>query len=162
MVFITFVFWAIGSSQLIFDDAVLVVDNVYFTGQKSDKAPESLSSQCKRMLDSEIALINETKQLHSRIGKNNEEKTKSKKALIELSNKQKQIALEAEAIVKTLKANKVAPAFWEAFEIIRSDSEEARTRILKSDVGQGTQRIQDDIAEALKDMIRSLEMRCAS
>jgi hypothetical protein len=157
MLFTALLFWAFGGSQFALGDAALVVDSpCFFIEQKDDKDAQALRNRCKKMLDFEIALINETKRLH----KKTEEKTELKNAMIELSKKQKQIALEAESIIRTLKAQKVAPAFWEVFEIIRSDSEKARTRISNGDVGQGTQAIEQDIADALNDMIRAFEMKC--
>lgn len=74
-----------------------------------------------------------------------------------LGDKEDEIVREAHAALKLIKTEGSAVAFAEVFEQVSKDMETAMNRLRRTDVGEVTQRIENDIIETLKEMIEALK-----
>ena len=74
-----------------------------------------------------------------------------------LSGKESQIVVEVDKALLLLREDGTAVAFPEAIEQMRDDMRQVVHRLSRADVGKITQGIEEDIIEALKDMVEALK-----
>ena len=81
----------------------------------------------------------------------------TKQRIQELANTEHDIVLMAKKAIQLLKTDGTAVAFPTVFEGVHDDMVKVETRLRKTDVGEFTQSLENDIIESLKEMIAALE-----
>jgi hypothetical protein len=115
----------------------------------------TLEARCKKMISMQIAVYDGTKGLH-KIIEDHAEKTpraEDKQILVKLSEKQRAIIAEATKAIEILQVEGAAVAFPEVFKVLREDMKRVQECLQMGDVGSATQAIEQDIIDALKEMI---------
>jgi hypothetical protein len=111
------------------------------------------------MLEMQTAVADATRNLDRRIQATADRKPRpeDRQAARKLAEKQMSIVAEAMRFIDTVEAEGSAHAFATAVRQMREDMKHVQRRLAAGDVGLGTQAIQDDIIDMLKDMDASLK-----
>jgi hypothetical protein len=116
-------------------------------------------SRCQKMLDLQIAVYGDTKDLHQVIqgtpGKR--PRPEDRRASLKLAREEKAVVVEAAKAIDVLGAGEAALALPEALRELRKDAERVEGRLEVGDVGTDTQAIEQDIIDALKETIEALK-----
>jgi hypothetical protein len=138
----------------------LVVGAVSLSTAPAGEQPEpSLPDSCKRMLEMQTAVAASTRSLDKRIQATDDRKPRpeDRQAARKLADRQMSIVAEAMRFIDTVEGQGSARAFSAAVRDMREDMKRVQRRLAAGDVGPGTQAIQDDIIDMLKDMDASLK-----
>jgi len=119
----------------------------------------ALQGRCQRMLDMQIAVQSGTVKVEKAILTNADKKAnrENSQESLKLSDKEKEIVLEASKAIELLEAEGSAVAFHEVFLQVRTDMMNVQRRLGGVDVGAVTQAIEQDIIDTLKEMIEALK-----
>jgi hypothetical protein len=121
----------------------------------------ALMRHCRKMLDRQIAVYNDTRNLQKVItgtaGKT--PRPEDRRAALKLAADVKEIVAEATRAIDLLEAEGSAAAFREVFEALREHAQRVRRRLEVCDVGDTTQAIEQDIIDTLQEMIKSSQKR---
>ena len=118
-----------------------------------------LQGRCEKMLAMQIAVKDGTVALDKIIMGNPDKKSsrnEDQKAL-ELSDKEDEISKEANKALSLIEAEGSAVAFAEVFKQVIGDMNTAAGRLRRADVGDVTVAIENDIIDALKEMVEALK-----
>ena len=118
-----------------------------------------LQGRCEKMLAMQIAVKDGTVALDKIITANPDKKSsraEDQKAL-ELSDKEDEISKEANKALTLIEAEGSAVAFAEVFKQVLGDMNTTAGRLRRADVGEVTVAIEDDIIDALKEMVAALK-----
>ena len=118
-----------------------------------------LQGRCEKMLAMQIAVKDGTVALDKIITGNPDKKSsraEDQKAL-ELSDKEDDISKEANKALSLIEAEGSAVAFAEVFKQVLGDMNTTAGRLRRADVGEVTVAIEDDIIDALKEMVAALK-----
>jgi len=118
-----------------------------------------LQGRCEKMLAMQIAVKDGTVALDKIITGNPDKKSsraEDQKAL-ELSDKEDEISKEANKALTLIEAEGSAVAFAEVFKQVLGDMNTTAGRLRRADVGEVTVAIEDDIIDALKEMVAALK-----
>jgi len=118
-----------------------------------------LQGRCEKMLAMQIAVKDGTTALDKIIGGNPDKKSsraEDQKAL-ELSDKEDDISKEANKALSLIEAEGSAVAFAEVFKQVLGDMNTTAGRLRRADVGEVTVAIENDIIDALKEMVAALK-----
>jgi hypothetical protein len=118
-----------------------------------------LQGRCEKMLAMQIAVKDGTVALEKIITGNPDKKSsraEDQKAL-ELSDKEDEISKEANKALTLIEAEGSAVAFAEVFKQVLGDMNTTAGRLRRADVGEVTVAIEDDIIDALKEMVAALK-----
>ncbi len=118
-----------------------------------------LQGRCEKMLAMQIAVKDGTVALDKIILGNPDKKSsraEDQKAL-ELSDKEDEISKEASKALTLIEAEGSAVAFAEVFKQVLGDMNTTAGRLRRADVGEVTVAIEDDIIDALKEMVAALK-----
>src|SRR5262249_26316431 len=128
-----------------------------FREAKTQQLLTGLAGRCQKMLESQLAVHEGTKNLHQRIQGTPDKKAgpEDQQVALRLVAKQKEIVLEAADLLKA-EEELGAVAFPEVLRQLRDDMKRVQESLEVSDVGVGTQATEEDIIETLKEMIRAL------
>jgi hypothetical protein len=119
----------------------------------------ALEARCQKMLAMQIEVYEGTVSVHKGVEKT-ADKTPTREHKIEsnrLSDKEKDIVLEASKAIEMLEAEGSAVAFPEVFQQVREDMKHVQRRLDITDVAGVTQAIEKDIIDTLKEMIDALK-----
>jgi hypothetical protein len=127
--------------------------------QKARQAPADFTDRCRKMLDMQIAVYEDTRRLHSVIQSTPDKKPRPKdqQACLELAGNEQQIVIEVTKIILMLEKEGTAVAFPEVFRELRKDMKSAQQRLTLTDVGMDTQAIEQDIVDTLREMVSALK-----
>jgi hypothetical protein len=119
----------------------------------------NLISRCQKMLEMQTAVLNGTKATQEEQQKAEED---AAKRLVEqhssaLSGDENKIVQEANGAIQILEAEGSAVAFPEVFKQVRKDMINIEARLKTTEVGVITQGIEQDVVDALQDMIAALK-----
>ena len=118
-----------------------------------------LQGRCEKMLAMQIAVKDGTVALDKIITGNPDKKSsraEDQKAL-ELSDKEDEISKEANKALTLIEAEGSAVAFAEVFKQVLGDMNTTAGRLRRADVGEVTVAIENDIIDALKEMVAALK-----
>ena len=118
-----------------------------------------LQGRCEKMLAMQIAVKDGTVALDKIITGNPDKKSsraEDQKAL-ELSDKEDEISKEANKALTLIEAEGSAVAFAEVFKQVLGDMNTTAGRLRRADVGEVTVTIENDIIDALKEMVAALK-----
>jgi hypothetical protein len=118
-----------------------------------------LQGRCEKMLAMQIAVKDGTVALDKIITGNPDKKSsraEDQKAL-ELSDKEDEISKEANKALTLIEAEGSAVAFAEVFKQVLGDMNTTAGRLRRADVGEVTVSIENDIIDALKEMVAALK-----
>jgi hypothetical protein len=118
-----------------------------------------LQGRCEKMLAMQIAVKDGTVALDKIITGNPDKKSsraEDQKAL-ELSDKEDEISKEANKALNLIEAEGSAVAFAEVFKQVLGDMNTTAGRLRRADVGEVTVAIENDIIDALKEMVAALK-----
>ena len=118
-----------------------------------------LQGRCEKMLAMQIAVKDGTVALDKIITSNPDKKSsraEDQKAL-ELSDKEDEISKEANKALTLIEAEGSAVAFAEVFKQVLGDMNTTAGRLRRADVGEVTVAIENDIIDALKEMVAALK-----
>ena len=118
-----------------------------------------LQGRCEKMLAMQIAVKDGTLALDKIITGNPDKKSsraEDQKAL-ELSDKEDEISKEANKALTLIEAEGSAVAFAEVFKQVLGDMNTTAGRLRRADVGEVTVAIENDIIDALKEMVAALK-----
>ena len=118
-----------------------------------------LQGRCEKMLAMQIAVKDGTVALDKIITGNPDKKSsraEDQKAL-ELSDKEDEISKEANKALSLIEAEGSAVAFAEVFKQVLGDMNTTAGRLRRADVGEVTVAIENDIIDALKEMVAALK-----
>lgn len=118
-----------------------------------------LQGRCEKMLAMQIAVKDGTLALDKIIVGNPDKKSsraEDQKAL-ELSDKEDEISKEANKALTLIEAEGSAVAFAEVFKQVLGDMNTTAGRLRRADVGEVTVAIENDIIDALKEMVAALK-----
>jgi len=118
-----------------------------------------LQGRCEKMLAMQIAVKDGTVALDKIIMGNPDKKSsraEDQKAL-ELSDKEDEISKEANKALTLIEAEGSAVAFAEVFKQVLGDMNTTAGRLRRADVGEVTVAIENDIIDALKEMVAALK-----
>jgi len=119
----------------------------------------NLEARCNRMLVMQIEVYDATKRLHGTIQQAEDKKptrTEDLKAG-ELSGREGQIVVECNKALQLLEEDGSAVAVPQVLEQCRDDMKNVQARLFKTDVGQFTQQLEEEIIQALKEVIEALK-----
>src|SRR5262249_28405014 len=119
----------------------------------------ALQAQCERMLSLQIQVRDGTLSVDRTIQESADKKptrAEDQKAL-ELSDREHEIVRLAEKAIGMLRDEGSAVAFPEVFTQVRDDMMEVSRRLRKTDVGNMTVTIENDIIATLREMIEALK-----
>jgi hypothetical protein len=107
------------------------------------------------MIEKQVAVHDGTRALQKAIDGRADRKARAEDTQLSarLSEQQKAVLAEATNIIEALKAEGTAVALTEVFEALRDEMKRAQERLEKGEVGPATQDIEQDIIDALKEMI---------
>lgn len=114
-----------------------------------------LEARFRKMLDMQVAVYEETKQLDR--GKSNAPEHEVEIASGRLSRKERQIVREAERALILLREDGSSVAFPEAVEQAREDMQETADRLSEVKLGAITQGLEEDIIAALEEILAALQ-----
>lgn len=119
----------------------------------------NLESRCNRMLAMQIAVYEATKRLHATVRQNEGQKPSRADDLKagELSGEEGKIVSEANKALQLLEEDGTAVAVPQVLEQCRDDMKVVQARLFKTDVGQFTQQVEEEIIAALKEVIEALK-----
>jgi hypothetical protein len=119
----------------------------------------NLESRCNRMLAMQIAVYEATKRLHGTVLRNEGQKPSRADDLKagELSGEESKIVSEANKALQLLEEDGTAVAVPQVLEQCRDDMKVVQARLFKTDVGQFTQQVEEEIIAALKEVIEALK-----
>lgn len=128
---------------------------------ESEQPLAALMGRCRTMLDAQIAVHNSTKGLYKVIEGTADKKPRPehRQSSRKLAANEKLLGREAAQVINQLEAEGAAVAFSEFFRHMRNDMKRVQRRLKVGDVGIGTQAIEQDIIDALREMLASLEKR---
>jgi len=127
--------------------------------EELERVLAALQARCEKMLMMQQQVLVGTEDLHKVIQKNIDKKAtrENKLASMTLSDKEKEIVLEANKCIDILEAEGSAVAFPEVFQQIRQDMIHVQKRLELTDTADVTQGIERDIIDTLKEMIDALK-----
>ena len=115
----------------------------------------ALEARFQEMLKRQVAINNDTVLLDKIPAAERAERHTTK--AIQLSRQESELALDAEKALALLREEGTAVAFPEAVEQMRDDMRLVVGRLERVDAGELTQAIEEDIVDALKEMILALQ-----
>ncbi|MBY0528486.1 MAG: hypothetical protein K2R98_34160 [Gemmataceae bacterium] len=120
---------------------------------------QSLQARCELMLQMQIEVKDGTVILEKTIKANEEGKAKPEdhRKSLALATREGSIIGEADRAIQMIKEEGSAVAFLEVFQQVRQDMAIVELRLGKTDAGQLTQTIEQDIIDTLKEMIEVLK-----
>lgn len=121
-----------------------------------------LMVHCQKMLDAQTAVLSWSKRLDNvmRANVTGNATPAQLQASLSLAERQRVIIAEATQVIKLLRADGTAVAFPEVFDQLREDMTRVLFLLEDGNVGPGTQDLQLDIIDTLKDMVRAMGRRC--
>jgi hypothetical protein len=133
-------------------------DDPQKASQSREEDLERVLGHCRKMLDVQTTVLNETKGLHKVIEETADKKPRPKdlQVALELSGKAQAMVKEATKAIDVLEAEGSAVAFLEVLRGLRDDVKRVQGRLENGDVGPGTQDIEQDVIVTLKEMIEAL------
>jgi hypothetical protein len=110
------------------------------------------------MLEMQTGVRNETAAMDSLVRGAADEKARSgdRQVLVKLAKDEKNLVVEATRALGVLESEEAEVAIREVCRQLREDMKRVQRRLEKGDVGTGTQAIEDDIIDCLREMIASL------
>lgn len=119
----------------------------------------NLESRCRKMLELQIGVYEGTKRVHAAVQANEGQKPTRNEDLKagELSATEGVIVAEANKALQLLEEDGTAVAVPQVLEQCRDDMRTVQARLFKTDVGQFTQQVEEEIIAALKDVIEVLK-----
>src|SRR5262249_37495100 len=127
--------------------------------EEMERLLANLEARCKKMLAMQIEVYEGTKRVHSII-EGNADKKPTRNELqksVELGVREGDIIKECTTAMRLLEEEGSAVAFYMAFEDVRKDMFVVEARLNKADVAPFTQKVEEDIIAALKEMILALQ-----
>jgi hypothetical protein len=127
--------------------------------EKTEGPVAGLADRCQKMLDMQITVYEGTKALQKAIEATADKKPrpKDKQVALKLSDNEKEIIVEATNAIERVKADGSAVAFSEVFQALGEDMKRVHRHLENSDVGLATLTLEEDIIDALKEMIAGLK-----
>jgi hypothetical protein len=127
--------------------------------EELERVLANLLLRCEKMLALQTEVYNGTEGVHKLVEASADKKpTRDNQATsAKLSNKEKEIVIEATKAMEVLEAEGTAVAFPAIFEQVREDMKHIDRRLDISDTGLVTQAIEKDVMATLKDMIDALK-----
>jgi hypothetical protein len=127
--------------------------------EEQERLLVDLQRRCERMLQMQVAVMEDTVRLDRAIQQNSDRKpdrTQEQDSL-KLSDREQDIVREADRALQLLATEGSAVAFAEVFTQVRDDMRAVSRRLGKVDVGHVTQATEQDIISMLKEMIEALK-----
>jgi hypothetical protein len=128
------------------------------TGRSDDhRALPDILKRCQKMLDSQTAVLSNTRDLDKVIQPTAGKKAspEEKQAALKLATDEKKIVEEATKVIEILEAEGVV-AFTESCREMRKDMERLQQRLVGGVVGAGTQAMEQNFINTLKEIVMSL------
>ncbi|MBM3993661.1 MAG: hypothetical protein FJ303_05850 [Planctomycetes bacterium] len=127
--------------------------------EEIERVLAALQARCEKMLMLQKQVLQGTKETEAAILKHPDKKpTRADKVASQgLSDKEKEIILEANKCITIIEAEGTAVAFPEVFQSLRTDMITVQKRLDLADVHDITQGIQVDIITTLEEMIKALK-----
>ncbi|HAC91203.1 MAG TPA: hypothetical protein DCF63_11315 [Planctomycetaceae bacterium] len=115
---------------------------------------ETLETRLRRMLELQNKIFEETQRLHEIAGDQPDRQVFARAAT--LARDQQKVSAEGERALLLLKEEGSSAAFPEALIQVNSDSASVATRLESGDVSQVTLVVQEDIVQALEEMVEAI------
>jgi hypothetical protein len=127
--------------------------------EELDRLLANLQARCEKMLAMQINVQDGTIRVAKEIAKTEDKKATRdhQQDSLKLSDKEKDIVVEANKAIEMLEAEGSAVAFPEVFQQVREDMKNVQRRLGIVDVGTVTQGVEQDIVDTLKEMIEALK-----
>src|SRR5205807_2070480 len=120
--------------------------------EEMERLLAALQARCEHMLLIQIQVYEGTVATEKAIAENADKRPTrvNEQKSLQLSDREREITLEANKAIALLQGEGSAVAFPVAFEQVRDDSQHVTRRLAKVDVGTVTQVIEQDIIASLK------------
>jgi hypothetical protein len=127
--------------------------------KKMERLFADLASSFQKMLDIQLAVHEGSKDLHKVIQESPgmQPCPDDKRASLKLAGKEKAIVTEMSRVIAILDAEGDTIAFPFVLTAVCQDMKKAQRSLEKSDVGMETQSLEQDIIEALREMVGALK-----